>query len=507
MGKSFEYEIELYEVLKMSGIDGLLNKIRECSSTEHAKGVSFEHLMAKWLVTDPLQKQQYCKVQQYSDWAGERSIKRQDTGIDLVASLVNEEGFVAIQCKFYQPDHAIQLPDMDSFLSASSRSDFCRRVFIDTTQKDWGIHVQERVKEQNPPVVAIRLADLRKSPVDWEQVDFSNRDHHSFPLESEKKLRSYQIKVLEEVCSGFEKSNRGQMIMACGTGKTLVALKIAEKIAGKGKRVLFLAPSLSLVSQTMREWANDTKTALRSFAVCSDKTVVERKDPDTIEEDITDVAFPVITNAKDLANLGKKEDGDRMTVVFATYQSLDKVAQAQKEDLQNFDLIVCDEAHKTTGEVVSVDADKEGGKFTDIHNNDYVKGKKRLYMTATPRIYGKRSHRKSKMEGRKLYDMGEESIYGKIFSYYSFGDAVSDKMLTDYKVVVLQLDERIFLPQIQKWATGEDSKLNVDDRTKIIGCYKALQNPEHCYHVGENGNFENLQEDNNGVTLQQSASL
>ena len=490
----------------MSGIDALLEKIRHFSRTEREKGTYFENLMILWLGTDPLQQQQYEGVERYADWARGQGLDQNDTGIDLVASLKEERGFVAIQCKFYQPDHVIQAHDLDSFLGASAKENFCGRLFIDTTEKDWGKNAEKRIQGLRAKVIRISLADLRNSPIDWEAVDVT-AEQPDLRQGEKKHLRPYQQNALRGVCSGFEASDRGQLIMACGTGKTLVALRIAERVAGRGKRVLFLAPSLSLISQTMREWANDTETVLRSFAVCSDRTVMEqgkRKDPDAIEENIRDVAFPVTTDAKDLARSAKKEDPSRMTVVYSTYQSLDKIAAAQKEGLQDFDLIVCDEAHKTTSAVMSVNAGEEkvGSKFTDIHNKDYVKGNKRLYMTATPRIFGEQSRAQSRKEGGRLYDMGDQEIFGDVFSSYSFGEAVRDEMLTEYQVIVLQMDEDIVSGDMQRLLTDDERKLRVDDSTKIVGCYKALQDPTRWHCFGEDGARKNFQEGNQENPLQ-----
>ena len=463
----------------MLGIDLLLEKIRSLSLSEPEKGARFADLIASWLVTDDLQKLQYKKVQRYAQWAEEQGETQKDLGIDLVAFPQEEEGFVAIQCKCYQPDHIIQSVDLDKFLSASSKKMFCRRLFIDTTTKDWGANIQKKVKDQNPPLFRINLNDLRESDVLWEKIDpltYLN----ILPVRGKKELYSYQNKVLNDVIDGFKKNDRGKLLMACGTGKTFVALRIAEKIAGRGGRVLFLVPSLSLISQSMREWANESNTALRVFAVCSDPTVGNDKQMggavDMVEEDIRDLAFPVTTDATELAKVAKTETPNKMTVVFSTYQSLDKIAKSQQKGLQDFDLIICDEAHRTTGMSDKARADTEqGSNFTDIHRENYVKGTKRLYMTATPRIYGTKTELRSKKEDKNLYDMRNEEFYGGVFSTYSFSDAVKAEKLTDYEVIVLQLDAESVKPFAQQWLKKEkENILKIDDVTKLVGCYKAL---------------------------------
>ncbi len=489
----------------MSGIDALLERIRTISETSTEKGNLFEDLIAKWLVTDPLQKQECERVQRWADWAREHGYDIGDIGIDLVATpraKENKGKFIAIQCKNYRPERILQAGDIDSFLACSSNHEkFCMSLFIDTTERNWSANARIKAEKLSTPLVRISLHDLRKSACDWDAIDGAKGDF-VLPQKEKKKLRPYQQKALEGVCSGFENNDRGQLIMACGTGKTIVALKIAEKIAGKGKRILFLAPSLSLVSQTMREWANDAETALRSFAVCSDTTVADRKtnkDPENeIDDDIHDIAFPVTTDALKLANNAKDHDNERMTVVFATYQSLDKIHRAQEKGLQDFDLVVCDEAHKTTGVVEAISEDdkknkklkdkKSSSRFTDIHEQvrvndkyeDYIKGKKRLFMTATPKIYGVKVKSQSVKEGMTLYGMDNEK-FGDVFFSYSFGDAVKEEVLSKYEVVVLTMDKSVIEDDFLKSITEKYKGVKVDDATRIIGCYKALQDTKNWY--------------------------
>lgn len=277
---------------------------------------------------------------------------------------------------------------------------------------------------------------------------------------------------MEAVEAGFSEHDRGKLIMACGTGKTFTALKIAEKLAGKGKRVLFLVPSLALISQTVREWTKDTGLELRSFAVCSDSQVGKRRisTSDVAEISAHELDFPATTNAIRLAERAGESDAERMTVVFSTYQSIPVITAAQEAGLPQFDLIICDEAHRTTGAKIEGDDDSN---FIRVHDNKYVNGAKRLYMTATPRIYGENARAKAAEASVQLCDMDDETLYGPTFFTRGFSWAVENGMLSDYKVIVLAMDEALVSRGVQS-RLAMDNELQLDDATKIIGCYKAL---------------------------------
>lgn len=452
----------------MSALDRILKSYRDAAVTEREKGTYFERLALAYLKNDLVQVQQYSDVWTFGEWAAAHGEDGRDTGIDLVAKLRDEEGYAAIQCKFYSPQHRIQKRDVDSFLSASSRQPFARRVFIDTTEVDWSENADATIANQSIPVVRIGLTALRESAIDWTVFEATEE----VKLQTKKSLRSHQLQALEHVQAGFAKHDRGKLIMACGTGKTFTALKIAEILAGKGKRVLFLVPSLALIAQTVREWTNDTETELRSFAVCSDAQVGKRRknSSDVAEIEAHELNFPATTNPAKFVERAATQDAERMTVVFSTYQSIPVITAAQEQGLQAFDLIICDEAHRTTG--ATLDGEDESN-FVRVHENKYVNGLKRLYMTATPRIFGDNARTKAADASVKLCDMDDETDYGPTFFTRGFSWAVENGMLTDYKVIVLAMDETLVSRGVQG-RIAADNELQLDDATKIIGCYKAL---------------------------------
>ncbi len=451
-------------------LQSLLRSYREAARTERDKGTYFERFAIAYLTHDPIQLEQYEQVQTFKDWADANGWDARDTGIDLVAKLRDEDGFAAIQCKFYDAAYRIRKEDIDSFISASGKAPFKRRVIIDSTEKAWSENAETMIRGQAIPVLRINLSEMQESPIRWETFAAKGQ----VVLADKKKLREHQQDALLEVRAGLAEADRGKLIMACGTGKTFTSLKIAEDLAGEGKFVLFLVPSLALMSQTVREWTADTETPLRSFAVCSDSQVGKRRlsNDDIAEIDVLDLAFPATTDAAKLSKSAGEAAPNKMTVVFATYQSIQVVADAQqKHRLPEFDLIVCDEAHRTTGATL---AGEDESNFVKVHSNDIIRGKKRLYMTATPRIFGDNVKSRADEADAVLASMDDEKLFGKTLFYRGFSWAVQNNLLTDYKVVVLAMDEGLVSSAIQKRLGDGSSELVLDDATKIIGCYKAL---------------------------------
>jgi len=424
-----------------------------------------------WLEHAPTQKAQFSRVLMFSDWAAENRFDQRDTGIDLVAQLADSpDDWCAIQCKFYREGHRIQKADIDSFFTASGKRPFTRRLIVDTTGVQWSEHADEALRDQIVETIRIGLSDLEDSGIDWQAFAATQ----TVKLLDKKKPRQHQIEALEAVKAGLEKADRGKIIMACGTGKTYTALHIAEQMVGKGGRVLFLVPSLSLMSQSIREWSIDANVPLRSFAVCSDSQVGVRKaaDGDVADIDVHDLEIPATTHGATIAAKATPAAPDAMTVVFSTYQSIQAVSAAQLSyGLPEFDLIICDEAHRTTGVKL---ADEEESNFIRVHDAAYIRGKKRLYMTATPRIFGDAVKKTADEADAVLCSMDDPAMFGETLFTRNFSWAVQNGLLTDYKVIVLAVDEEAVSAGVQRLLADENSELKLDDATKIVGCYKAL---------------------------------
>jgi len=320
-------------------------------------------------------------------------------------------------------------------------------------------------------VVKIDLSLLERSSIDWSRF----QPKAKVQFRPKKTPRDHQKEAIYAVTEGLKKGDRGKLIMACGTGKTYTSLKIAESLAGKGKRVLFLVPSLSLLSQTLTEWTQESEIPLHSFAVCSDSEVGKKRDKDlgVVETVEHELQYPATTDPARLAlECKKKHEKDRMTVVFSTYHSIDVISKAQKKfDLPEFDLIVCDEAHRTTGAIFE---DQEESHFVKVHDQKFLFGKKRLYMTATPRVYGEAAKVTAEKDSVTLCSMDDESQYGKVLFVLSFSEAVRRDLLVDYKVLVLAVEEDHINQRLQKLLADEEKQIKVDDAARIIGCWKAL---------------------------------
>lgn len=446
----------------------LLSQYRDAAQTEREKGTYFERLTVAFLKNDPGMKQEYEDAWLFNDWAKANRLDGRDIGIDAVAKIRGEDTYCAIQCKFYREGYRIQKGDIDSFLSSAQTKHFSRGLIIETTGAPWSVNAMALLDDLN--VTTIDLDRLEASPIDWEA--YFQRDE--IKVAAPKQLRPHQSDALKAVKEGLADAERGKIIMACGTGKTFTGLKIAEDMAGAGKTVLVLVPSLALMSQTIREWTIDSQTPLRSYAVCSDAQVGKRKrdGDDVAEVDLHDLDYPATTNAAKLASRSSYAAPDRMTVVFSTYQSIAVISDAQKlHGFPEFDLIICDEAHRTTGATF---ADQDESNFVKIHSQDFIAGKKRIYMTATPRIYADSVKGKAKEEATTLSSMDDEALYGQELFVRGFGWAVENGLLTDYKVLVLAVDEAMVSAGVQNRLADGSSELKLDDATKIIGCYKAL---------------------------------
>ena len=213
---------------------------------------------------------------------------------------------------------------------------------------------------------------------------------------------------------------------------------------------------------------------LTAFAACSDAQVGRRRRNrhDVAELEVTDLAFPATTDAAALASAVAASGGGSMRVIFATYHSISVIEDAQTvHGLPEFDLIVCDEAHRTTGASF---ADEDQSGFVKVHENDVIRGRKRLYMTATPRIYGESAKTKARDTETVLASMDDPALYGEVLFHHGFARAVESGILADYRVVVLAMDEGTVGASVQKRLADKDSELVLDDATKIVGCWKAL---------------------------------
>ena len=462
-------QVEMREPMS-GGFQQVVDRIRADDRSHSARGTIFERLMKRYFQQDPLYTNRFADVWLWTEWASQRpGFSGQDTGVDLVAE-ERSGGYCAIQCKFHAPQTRIQKAALDSFISASSRQPFTSRMVIDTGHS-WGRTALHTIESLDPPCRVLQFNDLADRPIDWPRLATQAPEALRW-RPGRFRLRSHQQSAVEDVVRGFEKHDRGKLIMACGTGKTFTAMSIAERMVGVGGRVLYLVPSISLLQQSMRAWAEQRSCSHRYIGICSD-TRAGRNDEDA---SLLELEIPVTTDPAAIGEALRKSTPDAMTVVFCTYQSLGIIEQAQDGGAPPFDLVLCDEAHRTTG----VDRpDDRTSPFVLIHDAERIRAARRLYMTATPRIYTEGVKAKATRHSVEVFSMDDAATYGPEFHRLPFSRAVAQDLLTDYKVVVLALSERHANAALQAHLAGEGEEINLDDAAKIIGCWCALQNPEN----------------------------
>lgn len=456
-----------------SALDALLDEYRARAKSEREKGTLFEELTRQFLLHDARFAHQFKEIYLWSEWPERRT---GDTGIDLVAIPVDQNaGPVAIQCKFYALGHRIQKADIDSFLSASGKEPFGRRIVVDTSGAPWGKNAQDAIEGQQIPVSRITLADLRDSDIDWRTYSLGSTQA---PKTRERKVpRDHQVRARSAVMSGFEEHDRGTMVMACGTGKTFTALTIAREFVekeGGTARILFAVPSLALLKQTLDDWAAEADGAFTAWAVCSDTKVSSSARNDTAEESAVDLPIPATTDGQRLADsLNANNATEGLQVVFATYQSIEVIHRAQEiagDEWRDFDLIICDEAHRTTGATLT---GEDESAFTKIHSDEFIRRTKTLYMTATPRIFAENAKNRASEKDAILTSMDDQETYGPVFFRLGFGQAVKENLLTDYKVIILTVSEEEVSQHYQAIAEM-GGELNLDTAAKLTGCWNAL---------------------------------
>ena len=445
----------------------ILEEFRKIFANERDKGIAFEKIVKIYLENEPKYREIIEKVWMWTDFPYRDNIG--DTGIDLVAKTVYDE-YWAIQCKFYAEDHEITKGDVDTFLATSSKYFYvdCEkrkydyRLFASTTNY-YSKNAEETLLDQDPPVGRISLETLLESQIDWKKY---SPVQNVIELKDKKTPRNHQNKAIKDVLYGFKKHDRGKLIMACGTGKTFTSLRIAEEQLNGTGNVLFLVPSIALASQTLTEWAAQCRYSFNAAIVCSDNKASKG-------EESIDLGFPSTTDVNRLKKWADKckYDGKEMNFIFSTYQSIDVVSNFQKMTDYHFDIIICDEAHRTTGVTLS---DEDESYFVKVHDDNFIHAKKRLYMTATPRIYGDAAKGKANSVNAELCSMDDESIYGPEFYRLSFSDAVKQDLLSDYKVLVLAVDEEYVKKELQDLLKGSNHELQLEDSVKIMGCWNGL---------------------------------
>lgn len=456
----------------ISAFDELIKQINQTAGdVQRERGTLFEKLVLAYLKNEPTYQRLYKNVWELSDVPEVYGIPKKDTGVDLVAEQFNGE-LVAIQAKFYE--NKIGKSEINSFVAELGKSYYQRGLIVSTVD-EWNKNAQDTIDHNEKGIELIGLSDLRNSQIDWTKFSFERPEIIS--IKSPKKLRPYQELALNHALEHFEENDRGQLIMAPGTGKTFTSLKIAEAFATKQNsqfKVLYLVPSIQLLTQTLRGWNNDTEMIMTSMAVTSDRDA-SRGNNGTEDIKASDIGYPATTSKEQLlknwSDVEETQKDSHVFVVFSTYQSIEVIGNAQKEGFPEFDLIISDEAHRTTG---AHESSKEASVFTKVHSNTNIQGRKRMYQTATPKIYGEGAKKSAKDKSILLSSMDDISKFGEVFYRMGFGQAVSHGILTDYKVMVLAVDEAAIKKDMQKSLSDPENGLNIDDVGRIVGIWNGM---------------------------------
>lgn len=477
----------------MKTFQDILRSFREGSITEREKGGKFEKLMMGYLLSSPMYAKILKQVWMWHDFPFRSQFGGSDLGIDLVGLSYDGEWY-AIQCKCYLDGTIIDKPEVDSFISTSGKSfytdarqvNFSHRLWISTTNK-WGANAEQTIHNQTPEINRISLYDLENDAVDWEKIE--EGVFGSVSRQKPYEVREHQQKALDAAKEYFKNHDRGKLIMACGTGKTFTSLRLAEQETNGKGLVLFLVPSIALLGQMLREWSAQAINPIYPICICSDAGV--SKKTNQLEDETystVDLALPASTDVDTIVKrllYAHDFNKDGLTVVFSTYQSIEVISEAQKRILQGdggifandskeygiFDLIICDEAHRTTGVTLK---GGEDSNFVKVHYNDFIQAKKRIYMTATPRLYTDEAKSKADKAEAVLCSMDDVNLYGEEFYRIGFGEAVDKGLLSDYKVLILTINDENISPTLRNYLTNENGEVNADDGGKIVGCINAL---------------------------------
>ncbi|GAA9914521.1 DEAD/DEAH box helicase family protein [Helicobacter pylori] len=486
------------------------------------KGSSFEKVSKRFLKEHD-SADEYESIDLWSDW--ELRGKEGDRGIDIVITTTSKE-YIAVQCKFHQD--SVSLNDIATFLSKLQSGvgeiGFKKGIIISTSNLSSNAleEIEQIRKSKGIDIVEISEEDFIYSQIDWEKFD-PTQTQGELPLCDKKKPRPHQTEAIKATKEYFSdpKNTRGKLIMACGTGKTYTSLKIMEAL--DSKITLFLAPSIALLSQTFREYAQEKSEPFYASIVCSDDKVGKGKknknDDDTDDINFSELPNKLSTRPEDILSVCEKaQKENKRFIIFSTYQSALRIKEAQEVGLGEIDLVICDEAHRTVGAMYSSNERDDKNAFTLCHSDEHIKAKKRLYMTATPKVYSESSKAKAKESDNAIYSMDDESVFGEEIYTLNFEKAIALDLLTDYKVIILAVRKEDLsgvtnsvnqkISRLEAEGTKLDKKLiNNEFVCKIIGTHKGLAKQDLIVLDDENQEDHNLQNQQDTKPSQRAISF
>ncbi|WP_424955476.1 DEAD/DEAH box helicase family protein [Helicobacter pylori] len=497
----------------------LIKEKLQAIPNQRLKGSWFEKVSKRFLKEHD-SADEYESIDLWNDW--KLRGKEGDRGIDMVITTASKE-YIAVQCKFYQD--SVSLNDLSTFLtklqSGVGEIGFKKGIIISTSNLSSNAleEIEQIRKNKGIDIVEISEEDFIYSQIDWEKFDPLDPTQSELPLCDKKKPRPHQIEAIKATKEYFSdpKNTRGKLIMACGTGKTYTSLKIMETL--DPKITLFLAPSIALLSQTFREYAQEKSDPFYASIVCSDDKVGQSKNEDNDDINFSELPKKPSTNLKDiLSTYEKAQKENKRFIIFSTYQSAPRIKEAQEAGLGEIDLIICDEAHRTVGAMYSSNERDDKNAFTLCHSDENIKAKKRLYMTATPKVYSESSKAKAKESDNVIYSMDDAEIFGEEIYTLNFSQAIALDLLTDYKVIILAVRKENLsgvtnsvnkkISQLKAKGTKLDKKLiNNEFVCKIIGTHKGLAKQDLIALDDENKKDYDLQNKNDTTPSQRAINF
>jgi len=402
--------------------------IKYNSEKKNVSGRLFELVCKYYYLFEPTVRQEYKNVWLFSEIPSKIKEKLNLGKIDHGADLVLEDHmgfFTVVQCKFRSNQNSLITWTKDKISNLFAEGLKAEYLVIFTNASGIDKHSENKRPGQ---LKVVTLADLSKLSMLTILEIRNSILNISKKLENFKKPKEHQLIAIKEITNGFRKHDRGQLIFPCGAGKTLVSLWVQEAL--KVNHTIVLLPSLALLKQTKNEWSSNQSLFVQYMCVCSAKDVDSKED--VFITTVNEISGKVSTDPREIYTFLKK---NKKTIIYSTYQSLHAVCEAIKDMEFEFDLAICDEAHKTSG--------GEIGKFCLIHSNENIPIKKRLYMTATPRIISDETKKSLKKDNiNYFYDMSNENIFGPEFYRMSFKEAIDKKILVDYQIVAVGVSSK-----------------------------------------------------------------
>ncbi len=497
----------------------LIKEKLQAIPNQRLKGSLFEKVCKRFLEEHD-SANEYESIELWSDW--ELRGNKSDCGIDMVIQTTSKE-YIAVQCKFHQD--SVSLNELATFFtqlqSGVGEVRFKKGIIITTS--NLSANAQQAIEQIRSTGMGIDIDEINEedfiySRIDWEKFDPA-QTQGELPLCDKKRPRPHQQEAINATKEYFSnpKNARGKLIMACGTGKTYTSLKIMESL--EPKIMLFLAPSIALLSQTFREYAQEKSEPFYASIVCSDDKVGKSKNEDNDDINFSELPLKPSTRLEDILSVYEKaKQENKRFIIFSTYQSALRIKEAQERGLDKIDLMICDEVHRTVGAMFSTNERDDKNAFTLCHSDENIKAQQRLYMTATPKVYSEDSQTKAKESGNLVYSMDDAEIFGEEIYTLNFEKAIALDLLTDYKVIILAVRSENLsgvtnsvnkkISQLNAEGTKLDKKLiNNEFVCKIIGTHKGLAKSDLIALDDENKEDNDLQDKTDTIPSKRAISF